>query len=92
MGCCLSPVACLLPPEFNTSFSAEIEISGRFLPACFAKNSRRFCKKGHIALRYGPFCIAIWPILEADMTLFAGRKKAVLGLKRAVSEAVSIAQ
>ena len=60
---------------FNISFSCEIENFRRFLPPCFAKNSGRFCKKGHIALRYGPFCVSIWPILEAGKPLLARQKQ-----------------
>ena len=69
------PMAVRKTQNFNTSYSDEIEFCRRFLPHEFAKNSRRFCEKGRIALRYRPFRSAIWPILEAQMTFLAGRKR-----------------
>ena len=88
--CLLSPASRLL--EFNTSNSAEIEISGRLLPSGFAGNAALFCETTHIALRYRPYWSAKWPVSECETTLLAGSEKAVLGLKRAVLAVEKAAQ
>ena len=72
-----------MAPRFNTSKSDEIENSGRLFAACFTKNSHSPCEMGYIGVRYRPFRMAIWVILKAEMTLFAGSKRPCRGRKGA---------
>ena len=69
-----SPKTATSHADFNTSETGETEIPGRFLPPHPARKHTLFCETAHFAMRYRPFCIAIWPILQAKTALLAGQK------------------